>query len=195
MKAVLISIRPEWCEKIANGEKTIEVRKSRPKLEPPFKCYIYQTKKPVSVSFSGTGPHISEYDKTYWYNEGSGKVIGEFVCDGIYAVLAHPSIFAGHPLFFAQAIQDACLTEEEVEVYSGGKDVCGWHISDLVIYDKPKDLSEFWRPCPERNELGPNCWDCENRCGDDEVDCNTSGKLYLSRPPQSWCYVEDLDND
>lgn len=49
-RAVLISIRPEWCEKIADGEKTIEVRKTRPKLETPFRCYIYRTK--------GTVPHI-----------------------------------------------------------------------------------------------------------------------------------------
>ena len=42
-KAVMLSIRPKWCEKIASGEKTIEVRKTRPKLETPFKCYIYET--------------------------------------------------------------------------------------------------------------------------------------------------------
>lgn len=42
-KSVLISIRPKWCELIASGEKTIEVRKTRPKLETPFKCYIYCT--------------------------------------------------------------------------------------------------------------------------------------------------------
>lgn len=43
MKNILISIRPNWCEKIASGEKTIEVRKSAPK-EVPFKAYIYATK-------------------------------------------------------------------------------------------------------------------------------------------------------
>lgn len=42
-KAVLISIRPKWVEKIVSGEKTIEVRKTRPKLDTPFKCYIYCT--------------------------------------------------------------------------------------------------------------------------------------------------------
>ncbi len=43
-KAILISIKPQYCELIANGKKTIEVRKTKPKLEPPFKCYIYCTK-------------------------------------------------------------------------------------------------------------------------------------------------------
>ena len=42
-KAALISIKPKWCEKIANGDKTIEVRKTRPKMNTPFKCYIYCT--------------------------------------------------------------------------------------------------------------------------------------------------------
>lgn len=82
MKSVLISIQPKWCELIASGKKTVEVRKTAPK-EVPFKVYIYQTKKPVEVFLNGTGRHISEYDKTYWYNDGSGKVIGEFVCDKI----------------------------------------------------------------------------------------------------------------
>ena len=59
-KAVLISIRPKWCEKIINGRKTIEVRKTRPKMDTPFKCYIYKC--------------------------GNGKVIGEFLCDEIIKI-------------------------------------------------------------------------------------------------------------
>ena len=43
-KAVLISIKPKWCELIASGKKTVEVRKTNPKLDTPFKCYIYCTK-------------------------------------------------------------------------------------------------------------------------------------------------------
>lgn len=92
MKSILISTQPKWCEKICRkiGEengipvylKPVEVRKSAPK-EVPFRAYIYQTKKPVEVWLNGTGRHISEYDKTCWYNDGSGKVIGEFVCDRV----------------------------------------------------------------------------------------------------------------
>lgn len=74
----------------------------------------------------------------------------------------------------------------------GGGDGYGWHISDLRIYDAPKKLGEFWRDCLEYSELSTNCWSCENVCGDgDETDCNTDGRLYLHRPPQSWCYVEE----
>ena len=42
-KAVLISIRPQWCAKIASGEKTIEFRKSMAELIKQFKCYLYCT--------------------------------------------------------------------------------------------------------------------------------------------------------
>ena len=72
MKSVLISIQPKWCELIASGKKTVEVRKTRPKLETPFKVYIYCSK--------GFKPNTSYSYKTW---AGYGKVIGEFVCDRI----------------------------------------------------------------------------------------------------------------
>ncbi len=171
-KAVLISIQPKWCELIAAGKKTVEVRKSRPKLETPFKCYIYMTAGDASIP-NGRGMVA--------HHSGGRLVIGEFVCDGIYAVLAHPRIFAGHPMFYAHAIEAACLTNDEVEKYSGGKDLCGWHISDLVIYDKPLELRDFIQ-----------CHKCDYYpfCIDHELSC--SGKHKITRPPQSWCYVEEL---
>ena len=61
MKSVLISIRPKWCDLIASGRKTIEVRKTWPKLPTPFTCYIYCTKERGCAN--------------------GGKIIGEFVCD------------------------------------------------------------------------------------------------------------------
>ena len=74
--------------------------------------------------------------------------------------------------------------------------IYGWHISNLKIYDAPKKLGEFWRDCLEYSELSTNCWSCENVCGDgDETDCNTNGRLYLRRPPQSWCYVEAMKDE
>ncbi len=41
MIAVLCSVQPQWCELIANGKKTIEIRKTIPKIPTPFKGYIY----------------------------------------------------------------------------------------------------------------------------------------------------------
>lgn len=190
-KAVLISIKPKWCEKIACGEKTIEVRKTRPKLDTPFKCYIYCTR-------CGVVPSAQK--------KQHGKVIGEFTCDRIDWI-THIG-YTGIPNLVETRICDAatmrtspvggllnaaCLTPKMLNDYLAWGDGYGWHISDLRIYDAPKKLGEFWRDCLEYSELSTNCWSCENVCGDgDETDCNTDGRLYLHRPPQSWCYVEEL---
>jgi predicted transcriptional regulator len=188
-KAVLISIRPRWCEKIINGDKTIEVRKTRPKLETPFKCYIYCTlPKYPHEDFIATN-----YPRPQFY--GGGKVIGEFICDAITRVnICGFWDDSGKQL--DNRLKDTCLTSEEFGNYLGENVGYGWHISNLKIYDAPKKLGEFWRDCLEYSELSTNCWSCENVCGDgDETDCNTDGRLYLHLPPQSWCYVEEVRDE
>lgn len=160
-KAVMLSIRPKWCEKIASGEKTIEVRKTRPKLETPFKVYIYCTQS--GVALGAWGKH--------------GKVIGEFTCDRIYwlAPLNHAP---------EDVEQQACLTREEIVRYLKGVGY-GYHISDLRIYDQPRELTEFRRACP--NDL--DCESCAMYSNNNGI-CN-NGALPLRHPPQSWCYVEE----
>ena len=190
-KAVLVSVRPEWCKLIAEGQKTIEVRKSRPKLETPFKCYIYCTYGRGLIEHKDAVLPDMLVDQNVsrgatWGNCVNGKIIGEFKCDGIYAVLSYPAIFAGHPLFFQSAVDGSCLTHDQLEEYAKGKDLCGWHISDLVIYDRPKELGEFMKPC--ENDLY-----CEQCAMYSEFSEQCGNKvLMLSRPPQSWCYVEEL---
>ena len=132
MKAVLISIRPKWCELIARGEKTIEVRKNRPKLEMPFKCYIYRTK--------GSIKHLIN-DK--WVNmDVGGTVIGEFVCDAILPIFVAYS--DPNSRIALREFPFTGLTDKEIMDYLGnGKTGYGWHITDLVIYDRPKELNEF----------------------------------------------------
>ena len=184
-KAVLISIRPKWCQKITSGEKTIEVRKTKPKMNTPFKCYIYCTlPKYPHEDFIAT-----DYPRPQFY--GGGKVVGEFTCDRIFPINVFDNGSIQNWLF--EHMERSCLTYEELADYIGnGKTGHGWHISNLKIYDAPKKLREFWRDCLEYSELSTNCWSCENVCGDgDETDCNTDGRLYLRRPPQSWCYVEE----
>ena len=168
MKSVMISIQPKWCELIAAGKKTVEVRKTKPKLEPPFKCYIYCTKQKKPDEY---GPLIFYKDPDgicVENGEGcspllTGMVIGEFVCDKIFDIcieISKPDDLPGYPF--------PCtgLTDKEILQYLGnGKAGYGWHISDLVIYDEPKPLGEF-------------------------VMANTQHYCHLQRPPQSWCYVE-----
>lgn len=119
-KAVLISIRPEWCEKIINGQKTIEVRKTRPKMNPPFKCYIYRSVQ--------------------------GGVIGEFVCDDIFERIVRVGAICEPPKYcicdwnmdctpLDTLLADACMTKDELEKYLDGGVGYGWHISNLKIYD------------------------------------------------------------
>lgn len=175
-KAVLISIRPEWVEKIANEEKTIEVRKTKPNLETPFKCYIYCTKAPKGW-FWFDSPNIRR----------DGMVIGEFVCDDVKTILADSFVVREDAL---RAIEGTCLAIQQVKDYAGwkkGMQLCdcepiyGWHISNLKIYDMPKKLSKFLRPF--ENCIGKVC---------DEYGCAYCENGHIKRPPQSWCYVEEL---
>ena len=172
MKSALISIQPKWCELIASGKKTVEVRKTRPKLEPPFKCYIYCTNAMPYLVWRDVFRGNWETEVTHligWSREAAekiwdilnGKVIGEFVCDCIvsHCEMANADI----------AEQQGCIKREKLFEYANGKELYGWHISDLVIYDEPKPLSEF------------------NHCG-----VNYHFNPPITRPPQSWCYVEEV---
>lgn len=191
MKAILMSIQPKWCELIASGKKTVEVRKTKPKLDVPFRVYMYCTnsKEMLWVLRENERAFTPEKIATICAakNVGgaykaNGKVIGEFVCDKLVWVLSHPDAFAGHPCYYTKALEDACMTEDEAETYSSGADVYGYHISDLVIYDKPKRIGEFCKPC----DRDPLC-DC-NYCKAH----GRSPRYFITRPPQSWCYVEEV---
>lgn len=140
MKSVLISIQPKWCELIASGKKTIEVRKTRPKIETPFKCYIYK-------SFGKRKDCFAREIQMYF---NCGKVIGEFVCDGIICCQAYYDDSGEKHLtnLFGVDTSKICLSESEIFDYIIGKDKKDgmgwlWCISDLKIYDKPKELGEF----------------------------------------------------
>lgn len=162
-KAILLSIKPYLCHLIANGVKTIEIRKTKPKLKPPFKCYMYQT--------------LPKYGD---WNERDGRVIGEFICDYISKLLPVGDIV------YCSEYKKSCLSVDKIKEYAKGKQLYGWHISNLKIYDKPKELSEFKRynrteensPCAHTKWLYEPCDKCK--------ECN------LKRPPQNWCYVEEI---
>lgn len=187
-KAVMLSIRPKWVEKIANGEKTIEVRKTRPKLQTPFKCYIYCTlPKYPHEDFIAT-----DYPMPQFY--GGGKVIGEFVCDCVtplYNVCMDDwkRLAGGLHNIEKELVNQACLTEAKLHTYAGGKNCFAWHISDLRIYDQTRELTDFRRICP--NDLC--CETCAMYSNNGGI-CN-NGALPLRRPPQSWCYVEAMKDE
>lgn len=193
MKSVLISIHPKWCGLIASGKKTIEVRKTYPKLPPPFKCDIYCTKDPkLSFWKSKTYAYADDRSHNMFDIRGNGKVISEFVCDNIDTY--------DDDTFFSFRYEDytrwndfdlnrACIHPEDFQNYADGKWLYGWHISDLKIYDEPKELWSFWKAdkCPYATKSGCtykyHCFRAgqTQRCGET-----------LTRPPQSWCYVEEV---
>ena len=219
-RAVMLSIKPKYCELIASCKKIFELRKNKPKLQPPFKCYIYCTKE----SYKGKYLHTSnQHGKLFfWHNPNDttitvqpeeydytayacgGKVVGEFVCDKIVPVSVYysdsnaPIANKEFPFF--------CLTDKEIMDYLGnGVQGWGWQISDLKIYDKPKTLEDFRKPCisPEM----PYCPLCkvgyeyisETEAEFYRVDgeCYTEWRCLnlIRKPPQSWCYVQEVSNN
>lgn len=207
MKSVLISIQPKWCELIASGIKTIEVRKTRPKLETPFKVYIYMTmgKCPKFV-YNEKLEKQSIYDRDP--STANGRVIGEFVCDKIYQYSTTQNC-KGIDITDEEMTKASCLTKKEIEDYefsAEAKDYCiykigvfGWHISNLVIYDKPRELSEFYQ-IGKKNDY--NYYDYCSGCPYHETPVSEypcakcdGNRKYLYRPPQSWCYVESEDTE
>lgn len=176
--AVLLSIKPRFCELIASGIKTIELRKSKPIIDTPFKCYIYCCKPKKILRYVWTKEDYKGYLDEEIYNKipdnqktfckipdgsspfcsrtYSGKVIGEFVCDNISVYPYFDN--SGYSVSY-RMIQKMCLNLSEFEDYGNCKKLYGWHISDIIIYDNPKELSD----------------------------------LGMKRPPQSWCYVMDKE--
>ena len=198
MKSVLISTRPKLVEKICHKigedetgkaiyEKRIEVRKTAPK-EVPFKCYIYETQGQY-VKFTH-GAHTK-------YGYGRGKVIGWFICDRIICSQAYFDSQGKNHLtnVFPDDIKKTCLDEYDLWDYIAGKAVKAnqmydgylWHISDLKIYDKPKELSEFRKPC----DRFLDCCTCRRLVHNEYMSCDNK----ITRPPLSWCYVEDLGEE
>nr|DAG38436.1 MAG TPA: helix-turn-helix domain-containing protein [Caudoviricetes sp.] len=144
MKAVLLSVKPKWCEMFASGKKTIEVRKTAPKLETPFKAYMYCTKAGYMYRCRFDENHLAIPE--VW----NGKVVGEFICE---RVTEHEICDSGAVVnYWAEGLQHSCLTVSQIDEYVGKRSssdygkkskVYGLHISDLKIYDKPRELGEF----------------------------------------------------
>lgn len=179
-KAVLLSIQPRWCGLIALGKKTIEVRKTRPKIETPFKVYIYCTNDKKNHFWTGKRySYADERSHNAFDKDGNGKVIGEFICDALisHCEMANADI----------AEQQGCIRREQLFEYANGAELYGWHISELKIYnDQPKELSEFEKPCSH------NCSKCKyyHPGGREEPPSCEWEDFEISKPPQSWCYVE-----
>lgn len=211
MKAVLMSIHPKWCEKIFNGEKTIEVRKTAPKLETPFKVYVYCTKGKMhlyrnpnngELFLDGNGGYRGgDYEDRYL----TGKVIGSFVCDEI-------NRYNTSWLFGEDNLKETtCLDDSEIMDYIEytDREFYLWHIAEPKLFDEPREIAKFWLYNDELNKRYERdqdfcCYDGTDENGEATTDCDGeninncyrcweewSGLCHkLTRPPQSYCYVE-----
>ena len=201
MKSVLISIQPYWVFLIIakamgwkiDKEKTIELRTTRPR-DKNWNSW-------VEIYCSKNKKSFNQIPKEYQalMQRCLGKVVGKWFCNKIDSYVAHEDNKDYWDLSVKEwedLKQKSCLTIPQILDYSEHSDnLYGWHISDLKIYDKPKELSEFYSakcdmPC-ENKKRGFNmdfCMAYENGshfCK--ELICE---KKRLSRPPQSWCYIE-----
>lgn len=206
LPSIMQSIKPQYCEFIAVGKKTIEVRKTRPKLKPPFKVYIYCTKNTYSggvikqpLYLSNNEPFMKSKIGVYDFEIVNGKVIGEYICDEI-----QEWVFDNEYTYSYDISDDdlalTCLTQEQLWKYGKGKTLYGYHISNLKIYDEPKELSEFYTIC-NKDDLD-QCGDCkyiESYGGSFPCEdgggwwCSVDNKKPLTRPFQSWGYVYEID--
>lgn len=162
-KAVLMSIHPEWVNRIISGEKTIEIRKTCPNLKTPFKCYIYETQGKGDTPWIGEDGHI--------ISRGCGKVVGEFACDRIDPINPATEPYGIYDIDDDFVVQ-TCLENGALWEYGHGKVLYSWHISELKIYDEPKQLNEFTGL--RKSKFGTLPYTIE-------------------KAPQSWCYVEELE--
>lgn len=196
MKKILISVRPKWCEKICHVigkeeagkpiyEKRIEVRKSAPK-EVPFKAYIYETKE---SKMRYLNDRFNSFLNNKSHYTDMGKVIGEFICDKVdeYTFSHYEAEY--RVTHVEQKVM--CLNQPELIRYGKGKTLYGWHISDLKIYDKPKELSEFYTIAESGSDCCCGCVWHETPLFEMPCRTCTGERKYLYRPPQSWCYVEE----
>lgn len=174
MKATLMSIKHKWCELIFCGEKTVEVRKTAPKLKPPFKAYVYETKDATEAPWADEDGHF------IW--KGCGQVVGEFVCDEVEENIPfYSQMFEGfmYPCF---ECGNDCLSLEEIQKYGNGDTLRGWHITKPKRYDTPKKLGEFRKP---------DVW-YKTETDNTSVLVHETGET-IARPPQSWMYVEEIE--
>ena len=170
MKSIMQSIRPKWCELIAYCTKD----------EPLY--------------HSGEKFYIKEAGEF-----GNSKVIGEYICDSLIQIGYNQNGYGLDDSAINGVLAKSCMSEKELYRYLKGAKPNLYHISELVIYDKPKELGEFYTYCAGKgNETDKLCLNCSHLCFDNDLIngysrwCDVYGRKPLTRAPQDWFYVEEL---
>lgn len=176
---VLASLKPYYYYLIGERIKTLEIRKSDLK-KLPQNVLFYMSKD--EKSFAKIPKKFQEK-----YRKHFGKVGIEFICKDVILLEFQKFTLYDTYINLEKYLKEMCLSSRQVFEYGRGKTLYGWHISNLKVYDEPKELSELWgrKNCLAAHTM--ECWSCFATC------LEINGRHYqpLSRPPQSWCYVEE----
>ena len=208
LPSVMLSVQPRWCVQILDGTKTSEVRKNAPRIKGPFKVYLYCTMGGLPKFVYN---ELLKKESIYVKHPEliNGKVVGEFICDKITKLDRRGS---GHNFDYCYlplnvlgnddvepeiaAVKNSCVSKEELHAYAGeNESLYVWNISNLVVYDEPKELSEFKTlPCNKPESACENCKHLEviNTPNSYEVNCYREDGVCLTKAPQSWCYVQEV---
>ena len=148
MTEVMLSIKPEWAEKILSGKKTLEVRKNKPSSVKPFKVYLYVTKEKLYFEcFGANGKPLPQ-----------GKVVGEFFCDyAEYFSVPYPAYAHELPQWI---IEKSCIGYYALHKYSipSNGALYGWHVRNVKEYDEPLELNDFFSSKVETMKRPPQSW-------------------------------------
>lgn len=169
MRKLMISVHPQWVQKILNGDKTIEVRPWIPKGELPLEVLIYVTKgEPylaeekinhddtweVSQTFLGYSLFDTKYELDFrdeYYVKNcpplNGKVVASFILNKVEEIIMR-KICGEWEVYGSEngqdsLIQKSCLTQKEIFRYLKGNNGYAWHIDDLKIFEEPKELGDY----------------------------------------------------
>ena len=172
MKAILISIQSPHACNILNLIKLWEIRKKFPKDYVGW-VYIYCTKNGY-LHLENNGKWSYSRNQKYTYVR-TGKVIARFWCDKVVDFWNLDNIM----------LAETCLSKEELGDYLGFNKGYAIHITNLEIFDKPKELSEFYK-------VGyGECAKPQGSLREQIIEnYNNVLKYQLTRAPQSWCYIE-----
>lgn len=182
MKAIIQSYTPQECKRIANRQQTIKVCKNAPK-DTPFKVYIYCTKDGYAYRC-----RIDENSKLAIPELWNGKVIGEYVCEKVDVAEVRGRLLGLYNSRFVDAsdfslIVKRCLDNSELSNYGRGKPISCLYISNVKIYDKPKEMKKFGKYVKKQNIIDKGC---------EVIIENWTEFVPIRRPPHGWQYVEEL---
>lgn len=175
MRKVLASLKPYYYYLVSEGIKRIEVRKNTPKASDWNKEVLFYMSKDIKSFAKIPKEFQGKYRKHF------GKVGMQIVCDEVYEWKYD---YCDGVDIDDDLILDTCLDREDINIYAKGKTLYGWHISDLKIYDNPKPIMQFYKPCQIEWKNCPGCelYSTYTGCCMNNVD----------RPPQSYIYVDEV---